>query len=199
MSRRHDPGPLACQPGWRRRGRASDYSVAYQCCCEQEKWKEGIDWNLTNGGALATSDSSSHILSIDASSGGLQYVSPSGASGVASQSVNDGNWHSVTLTQYYGHGTIALYVDGSLVTQVFARSAVDSIVLSPTSSVDFRDLLIYRSGSNAEEISFNLDNRTHVLHPSLEVYAPLDATQPSENRAQSLAEVVVSGARVVTV
>ena len=129
-------------------------------------------------------------LSIDAASGGLKY---SGGLAQSAAAVNDGTWHAVVLTHFWCNGSTALYVDGTVVAQYGERLAPSSLALEGGShdgaKLDVQDLLIYRAGINADEVSFLSMNKTTVLQASLEVYAPLSADGVTENRAQSMSTV----------
>lgn len=62
-----------------------------------------------------------------------------------------------------------------------------------TMPIDVQDLLIYRSALNYEELmDLHLGK---LIQSSLEVYAPLNASNPTENRAQSLSEVLTQHSR----
>jgi len=132
-------------------------------------------------------------LEIDSQSGQLKYTNFS----IPLQRhlgpvVNDGSWHTLLLTHYWCNATTNLVVDGQFVSQTKERLGPTLFQLQGTSvSVSYQDLLIYRSGLNADEQNFLLSNKTHVLQASLEIYAPLDGNSPLRNRAQSMSEIQV--------
>jgi len=99
----------------------------------------------------------------------------------------DAQWHQVTLSHYTARGETLFYVDGVLAGKTSERLEPNRFVLG--GSADLKDLLIYRSALNADEVAA-LQKGT-LVQASLEVYAPLaDATlkpgTPLENLAQSL-------------
>jgi len=113
----------------------------------------------------------------------------------SSISLNNGQWHQVSLTHYYARGATFLYVDG---VQVEGRAIPEKLV--PTrfylndfknalESVAFRELFLHRAGMNADEIQALHAGK--MLKSSLEIYAPLDGNAATEqealeNLAQSL-------------
>ena len=90
-------------------------------------------------------------------------------------------------------------VDGQIVLQTLERRVPSDFVLACSSSAapscEYRDMLIYRSASNGDEVAFLADDtRPTVLQASLEVYAPLtNSSHLAANLAQSLSEVILNG------
>ncbi len=168
----------------------------------------------TSNGAIASiqakdaNDSDAAVtaaLQID--SGLLEYHST--ASGTQSITtgitLNDGTWHEILLSHYYASERTLLFVNGTQVGSInekiepleFILGGPGSSGLSAPSSADYEDLMIWRSALNADEAQAL--NERAMLQASMEVYAPLhDAAfadgQSLTNLAQSLAEVVVTGA-----
>ena len=122
----------------------------------------------------------------------------------ASGTLNDGEWHTVSLTHYFARQATLLYVDGVLQGEVkerlysttFSLNAADN----PLTAADFRELYFHRAGMCAEEIAALHEGR--MLKSSLEIYAPLDGTASGEgiveNKAQSLNKLVLEENRVST-
>jgi len=126
-------------------------------------------------------------------------------SAIASSVKADGNWHRIVLTHYTARGETLLYVDGVLAGRVAERLEPKQFTLGGTTDakrpaakqIDLRQLLVYRSGVNADEVA-TLD-KGQLLQASLEVYAPLadaafERNGQVENRAQSLTPVSVGAA-----
>jgi hypothetical protein len=112
----------------------------------------------------------------------------------SSAALNDGAWHTATLTHYHARGFTQLYIDGARITRptisekLFpVRFFLNDFDQAPQ-SVEYRDLFLYRAGMCAEEVAALYEGR--MLKSSLEIYAPLDGTAAAEtateNRAQSL-------------
>lgn len=110
-------------------------------------------------------------------------------------SLNDGQWHTISLTHYYAWGRIFLYVDGTQQAgnvgteryepKTFSLNSIDNA----PGTIDYSELYFHRAGMTSEEIKALHSGR--MLKSSLEIYAPLDGTATSEtekliNLAQSL-------------
>jgi len=109
--------------------------------------------------------------------------------------LNDGNWHTATLTHYYAWGKTQLYIDGARIPRISMtdeRLVPVKFILGDFNDAPavlaLRELFFYRSGMCAEEIAALEEGK--MLKSSLEIYAPLYDNQaaPSElvNLAQSL-------------
>ncbi|MDR1809369.1 MAG: GDSL-type esterase/lipase family protein [Prevotella sp.] len=110
--------------------------------------------------------------------------------------LNDGNWHTATLTHYYAWGKTQLYIDGVRIprsTATTERLAPERFYLNDfentLQSVEYRELFLYRAGMCAEEVAA-LVGDGKMLKSSLEIYAPMivSETYPPTiiNLAQSL-------------
>lgn len=151
-----------------------------------------FDFKTTDAGTIAsfvTSNGNTIPLTLG-NDGKLTYKRQSSAEGL-----NDGSWHTVSLTHYYAWGRTFLYIDGELI----PRSSGLSEKLVPVQfflndfentlqSVEYRDLFFFRAGMCAEEISAL--NNGKMLKSSLEIYAPLNGNALTEaeilnNLAQS--------------
>ncbi len=113
---------------------------------------------------------------------------------ISTQELNDGEWHTVSLTHYYAWGKTMLYIDGARVSQtsnnerlVPVKFHLNDLEQAPQ-TVEYRELFFFRAGMSAEEISAL--NKGKMLKSSLEIYAPMliSDTDPAElvNLAQSL-------------
>jgi lysophospholipase L1-like esterase len=123
------------------------------------------------------------------SNGRLTYKSQ-----VSAGFLNDGNWHTVSLTHYYAQGKTQLYIDGARI----ARTNPETEKLVPIKFflndfdnapqyIEYRELFFHRSGMCAEEIAALYQGK--LLKSSLEIYAPLDVVSEKDvlyNSAQSL-------------
>jgi hypothetical protein len=147
-------------------------------------------FKTTGTGTIAsflTSAGNTEHLTLD-NDGKLTYKTQA-----SSAALNDGQWHTATLTHYYAWGKTQLYIDGAPI----PNAALTGEKLVPVQfrlndfdnapqSAEYSDLFLYRAGMNAAEIQSLHTGK--MLQSSLEIYAPLDgsATEILENRAQSL-------------
>ena len=142
---------------------------------------------------------------IGVSNGVWTYTSSSGRS-IASTVKADTAWHQVAVSHYTARGVTFFFVDGKLAGSVEERLQPASFNLAgpvgstlpgmrpPVGAVDLKDVLIYRSALNADEVAA-LHQGT-FLQASLEVYAPLadgafETGKLLENRAQSTSQIHV--------
>ncbi|EOD41675.1 hypothetical protein EMIHUDRAFT_194099 [Emiliania huxleyi CCMP1516] len=138
-------------------------------------------------------------IGIDASGQLSTTDERSGIVAAAGPSLTDGDWHYVAVSHYYANASTNYYVDGQIVLQTLERRVPSDFVLACSSSAalscEYRDMLIYRSASNGDEVAFLADDtRPTVLQASLEVYAPLtNSSHLAANLAQSLSEVILDG------
>jgi lysophospholipase L1-like esterase len=150
------------------------------------------------GGALefettTLSTAAPFTASIGVRNGAWTYTSAGGqtiASPVKVVKV-DAKWHQVTLSHYTARGETLFFVDGTLAGKINERLETGHFALG--GPADLKDLLIYRSALNADEVAA-LQKGT-LLQASLEVYAPLTDMKPTpgaplENLAQSLSAAV---------
>lgn len=108
-------------------------------------------------------------------SGVLEYTSPGGVTISGSIPVNDDQWHQVTLSHYFAWGRTFLYTDSkqeSMVEESLEATRFSLAGLGAPASVEYSNLLFYRSGMNSQEIEAL--NQEKMLKSSLEIYAPLD-------------------------
>lgn len=126
-------------------------------------------------------------VSVDAN-GHVVYASLSGESLESDQVVNDGEWHTVTLTHYYAQKRTLLYVDKNLVGELSGRMSLGVVTVGdPDSDVSriFGELFFWRSALNVNEVGAVVDGK--MLKSSLEIYSPLSVTKagPVKNMAQT--------------
>lgn len=109
--------------------------------------------------------------------------------------LNNGNWHTVSLTHYYAWGRTQLCIDGVRIprtNEINEKLAPVKFHLNDfdnmPQSVEYRELFLYRAGMCAEEIAALHEGK--MLKSSLEIYAPMlvNETNPVAlvNLAQSL-------------
>lgn len=139
-----------------------------------------------NGTILNLSqDSGAGVVAIDQSTGAVVYHSPNSGQIVGTTVVNDGAWHSVTLTHYYAREETLLYIDGveqgNLLNEPLLVSLLSLNSETAPLIMDCKDWLFYRSAMNGDEISALHDGK--LLKSSLEVYAPLDGQGVSGHTA----------------
>lgn len=117
--------------------------------------------------------------------GTVTYTAPTGSTVSSTTTINDGNWHNVTLTSYYAQRRTILYVDKKKAGEVSERLArIETVsVGDETNSREVSELFFWRSGMTPEEISAVCDGR--MLKSSLEIYAPLGGENDMDNLAQS--------------
>jgi lysophospholipase L1-like esterase len=147
--------------------------------------------------------------SLGVQNGKWTYKSPAGAinSGVSA----DTQWHQIVLSHFTARGETLLYVDGKLAGRVGERLEPNRFVIGgPGTSgaaaaprqADYKDLLIYRAGLNAEEVAAL--NQGVLLHGSLDIYSPLNgagftAGSTVDNLAQSLDGMKIGTDRIAHV
>jgi lysophospholipase L1-like esterase len=114
----------------------------------------------------------------------------------------DGQWHHLVVSHYTARGETLFFVDGALAGHVAERLEPKRFAIGGASAADFRNLLIYRSALNADEVAA-LEHGT-LLQASLEVYAPLadaklERGASLENLAQSLTAAKVGTGKIAHV
>ena len=117
--------------------------------------------------------------------GTVTYTAPSGSTITSAKTINDGNWHHVTLTSYYAQRRTLLYVDKTKAGEIGERLSKIEVVNigDEANSREVSELFFWRSGMTPEEINAVCDGR--MLKSSLEIYAPLGGEDDMENLAQS--------------
>ena len=116
---------------------------------------------------------------------------------VASSVPADARWHQLLVSHYTARGESLFFVDGVLAGRAAERLAPAGFTVGGpalTRRLDVKDVLIYRSALNADEVAST--HRGTLLQASLELYAPLNDARfgkgaAVENRAQSLAALTL--------
>ena len=121
--------------------------------------------------------------------GTVTYTAPTGSAITSTKTINDDNWHYVTLTSYYAQRRTILYVDKTKAGEIGERLAkIEAVSINDeTNSREVSELFFWRSGMTPEEINAVCDGR--MLKSSLEIYVPLGGVTDLENLAQSTNEV----------
>ena len=136
----------------------------------------------TQPGTILTFFNGSEAQSVAVTSDGkLSYKGVTGTT-----TVNNNAWHQVTLTHFYARGETLLYVDGMLQGSVAEKVVTTAFYVGYAAtdvSAAFREVFLWRSGMNAEEILALSMGK--MLCSSLEFYAPLNGSL--SNLAQSTA------------
>jgi len=120
------------------------------------------------------------------------YRAAGATSGIVSGVRADAQWHHIVLSHFTARGETMLFVDGKLVGRVAERLEPKKFVVG--SRGDYKDLLLYRSALNADEVGAMHAGK--LLKGSLEIYSPLSDAEfttgrTAENRAQSLTAFTV--------
>ena len=118
------------------------------------------------------------------------FTTTTGKTIVGRTAINDDEWHTITLTQYFAQNRILLYVDNVSQGELQSARFVPTLfyVGDPDSNVsrEYSELFFWRSAFNPEEVQAL--NKGKMLKSSLEIYSPLseDMGKDVENLAQSL-------------
>jgi hypothetical protein len=167
-------------------------------------------FQASGDGTLAAIDLGMNgFLTIEVNAGTIRLVTDDGADALLSAGqVTDSNWHDVALTYSYVRQKLVLYVDGALVGEHDARASQGNtlrelfpqsfILGGPATSgrpaapavVQLRDLFINRTSLHSREVEERAKT-DWVGAGSLDIYAPLRASAPAENRAQTLQTIKV--------
>ncbi|MBO4549147.1 MAG: SGNH/GDSL hydrolase family protein, partial [Bacteroidaceae bacterium] len=117
--------------------------------------------------------------------GTVTYTAPSGSTITSSTTINDGNWHNITLTSYFAQRRTILYIDKVKAGEIGERLSKIEVVYvgDDDHSREVSELSFWRSGMTPEEITAVCNGR--MLKSSLEIYAPLGGIYAMDNLAQS--------------
>lgn len=143
--------------------------------------------------------------------GGVWTYHSSNGSIISSTVKADAAWHSLVVSHYTARGETLFFVDGVLAGRTAERLEPRKFVVGgpggsdsakAAKQADFKELMIYRSALNADEVSAM--QKGALLQASLEVYAPLtEATfkrdQPLQNVAQSTTFAMVGDGTIAHV
>jgi len=103
-------------------------------------------------------------------------------------------WYRVTLTHCTAGGETMLYLDDNLAGTINERIIPDNFLIGTSGKADFKDILIYRSSLNNEEVKSLAYGK--IIQSSLEIYSPLNDDNISKgtvlkNFAQSMSVMKV--------
>ena len=130
------------------------------------------------------------LATIGVQNGVWTYKAANG-SVVRSEVKADARPHRVLVSHYTARGETVFFVDGKLAGTTAERLEPKDFALGGPGEADFRDLLIYRSALNADEVAALESGR--LLQASLEVYAPLtDAAFHAGGAVANLAQSLTS-------
>jgi len=113
------------------------------------------------------------LATIGVQNGVWTYKAANG-SVVRSEVKADARSHRVLVSHYTARGETLFFVDGKLAGATAERLEPKNFALGGPGEADFKDLMIYRSALNADEVAALESGR--LLQASLEVYAPLTDT-----------------------
>lgn len=120
--------------------------------------------------------------------GTVRYTSYQGNQIEGNVSVDDGAWHTVTVSHYYAQKRVILYVDDSQAGELAERLTPGKMTVGDASGSASRtlgELFFWRSAFNPDEVEALVSGR--MLKSSLEIYSPLKELEAGEiaNLAQS--------------
>jgi lysophospholipase L1-like esterase len=122
---------------------------------------------------------------------GLWTYKAANGSIVRSDVKADARPHRVLVSHYTARGETLFFVDGKLAGATAERLEPKNFALGAPGEADFKDLMIYRSALNADEVAALESGR--LLQASLEVYAPLtDTAFHADGDAANLAQSLTS-------
>jgi hypothetical protein len=165
-------------------------------------------FQASSDGTLAAVDLGMNgFLSIELNGGAIRVVAADGSDALrGAGQVTPNEWHDVAITYSHVRQKLALYVDGALVGEHDSRQGSTVRELFPKSFilggpgasgrpaapavVQLRDFFINRTSLHAMEVKERATT-AWVGAGSLDVYAPLRAAVPAENRAQTLQMIKV--------
>ena len=165
-------------------------------------------FQASNDGTLAAIDlGMAGFLSLEIHGGAIRLLTEDGMEGPRGvEQVTNSAWHDVAITYSHVRQKLTLYVDGALVGEQDVRRGNGVRELFPRafilggpaasgrgaapSQLQLRDLFINRTSLHAMEVKERATT-PWVGAGSLDVYAPLRATTPAENRAQTLQAIEI--------
>lgn len=142
--------------------------------------------------------SGSRTLNIAVTADGhVVYTNATNKTLTSENTIDDSQWHYITLTHYYAQGRTLLYVDGRPAVDTDSKGELRErisplsryVVGDETTSVsrEFSELMFWRAGMCPEEIAAVEQGK--MLKSSLELYVPLAGSTALVNKAMSLNEV----------
>ena len=130
------------------------------------------------------------LATVGVQNGVWAYTAANGSL-VTSTMKSDARPHHILVSHYTARGETLFFVDGTLAGTIAERLEPKQFGLGGPGLADFRDLLIYRSALNADEVAALESGR--LLQASLEVYSPLtDAELKPGGAVNNLAQSLTS-------
>lgn len=147
------------------------------------------------GRLLGFTDSKNKQFAVSVGENGMVSYTTADGSITGSTSVNDGEWHTVTLTHYYAQKRTLLYVDDVCQGEISERMILGDVTLGDADGTAERtlgELFFWRSAMTPEEVAAVSSGK--MLKSSLEIYVPLSDTEKENpvNLAQTLNTVTYS-------
>lgn len=126
----------------------------------------------------------------------VTYSSTNGGIIKSTNEILTDKWLRLTITHMTSKGETKLYINDLLIGSCVERIIPIEFDLAVKSTADYKDILIYRSVLNCDEINAVLSG--NLIHSSLEVYAPLNDSfftrgNNVANFAQSLSVLKING------
>jgi lysophospholipase L1-like esterase len=133
--------------------------------------------------------------------GQLVYVSTSGQAVTIADQLNLNQWYDVAVAHRYITSTTNIYLNGSFKQSVPEQIQPGAFIVAGNGTqkaagsaqngqIRFKDWYVYRAAFSDLEAQVHADS-SQFLQASLEVYAPLQKSEPGLNLAQSLSTVKV--------
>ena len=120
--------------------------------------------------------------------GKVTYVSPTGSTIQSTQTIDNADWHHVTVSHYWAQQRTLLFVDGTLGGEISERLSPSHFTVGDDSQAterQFSELFFWRSALNADEVQALTEGK--MLKSSLDIYATLsDGETTIANKAQSM-------------
>ena len=101
-----------------------------------------------------------------------ELIYNSGNNQISKYKIDKDKWHRITLSHCPASGETLLYLDSLLVGKAFERIIPNKFLLGISGKADYKDILIYRSSLNTDEVKTLVDG--NIIQSSLEIYSPLN-------------------------
>lgn len=102
----------------------------------------------------------------------VSYVDSKGFKISSSKKINNDKWTRITISHLEAKGETSLFVNNELAGKTKERFIPASFDLAIDGKAGFKDVLIYRSAFNQDEVGEIVNG--NLIHSSLEIYAPLN-------------------------
>ncbi len=146
----------------------------------------GFDCKASRAGTLALIRSDGSELSISLNKDN-RIVCRSRSNTITSHSLRNDEWQHILIVQRYADSTLLLYVNGKLESAFKEQIEPAAFIIGNSNSTfEFRNLVLYRSALNCDEIQAG---ERILVHASMECYAPLQ-DGCFDNLAQNNTELV---------